>query len=134
MSFAAFIPILGPALQKVLDLIPDANAKARAEAEFTRQVLAAVAEEGRENRAVNLAEAQHHSIFVAGWRPFIGWICGFACAFEFLARPVWVWSAAVWWPASPVPPSLSPVLWELMFGMLGIGGLRTLEKVKGVKR
>lgn len=134
MGLAAFIPILGPAIQKVLDLIPDANAKARAEAEFNKMVLEAVVAEGRDNREINKAEAQHQSIFVAGWRPAIGWVCALALAFQYLIRPFWIWSITVWWPESPIPPTLDGMLWELVFGMLGIGGLRTLEKVKGVSK
>ena len=134
MSLAAFIPIIGPALEKLLGLIPDPNERARAEADFNRQILAAVVDEGRDNRETNKAEAGHQSVFVAGWRPFIGWVCGFALAFQYLVRPFWMWAAALWWPASPVPPTLDGMLWELIMGMLGIGGLRTLEKVKGVNR
>ena len=131
---AALIPVLGPAIQKVFDLIPDPNAKARAEAELNQKILAAMVEESRDNREINKVEAAHRSIFVAGWRPAFGWVCALALAFEYLLRPFWIWAAAAWFPGSPVPPGLDGMLWELMFGMLGIGGLRTLEKCKGVSR
>ncbi len=131
MSFAAFIPILGPALEKLLNLIPDPNERARAEADFNRRILDAVVEEGRDQRETNKVEAAHRSIFVAGWRPFIGWVCGFALAFEYLVRPFWIWTQANWFPEAVPPPGLDAMLWELMFGMLGIGGLRTFEKIKG---
>ena len=134
MVLAAFIPVLGPALETLLNLIPDPNERARAEAEFNRQVLAAVVDEGRDNRETNKAEAAQQSVFVAGWRPAIGWVCAAALAFQYLVRPFWLWGLAVWWPSAPVPPTLDGMLWELVMGMLGIGGLRTLEKVKGVKR
>ena len=80
------------------------------------------------------AEAGNPSVFVSGWRPFIGWVCGAALCFQYLVRPFWVWGAAVWLPDSPVPPTLDGMLWELIMGMLGIGGLRTVEKWKGVAR
>ena len=134
MGLAAFIPIIGTAVDKLLDLIPDTNARARAEAEFQRQILAAVVEEGKDNREINKVEAAHQSIFVAGWRPFIGWVCGLALAFQYLVRPFWVWASETWWPGLPVPPTLDGMLWELVFGMLGIGGLRTFEKVKGTAK
>lgn len=98
--------------------------------EFHKEILAVVAKEGTDTRETNKIEAAHSSIFVAGWRPFIGWVCGFALAFNYLVRPFWMWAVAVWWPEAPVPPSLDEMLWELMFGMLGMGGLRTFEKVK----
>ena len=131
MGILAAIPALMPILGKVLDFIPDGNARARAEAEFQRALLDAAVKADADNREINKAEAQHGSIFVAGWRPFIGWICGAALAFNYLARPFWVWIAATWFPAAPVPPGLDGMLWELMLGMLGIGGLRTLEKMQG---
>jgi hypothetical protein len=134
LPFAALIPVLGPAVKKVFDLIPDPNARAKAEAEFNQQVLAAVVEEGRDNREINKVEAAHRSVFVAGWRPAFGWVGVAAVVFEFLVRPFWVWSAAVWFPGAPEPPGLGGMLWELVFGMLGIGGLRTFEKCRGISR
>ena len=134
MSLAAFIPVIGTAVDKLLNLIPDPNARARAEAEYHQAVLSALVQEGADNRETNKVEAAHSSIFVAGWRPFIGWVCGGALAFQYLIRPFWIWTAAVWWPEAPVPPSLDAMLWELVLGMLGIGGLRTMEKFKGVAR
>ncbi|MDR2075722.1 MAG: holin family protein [Desulfovibrio sp.] len=131
MALAAFLPVLGPLVDKILDLIPDPNARARAEAEYQSALLAAVVQESADNREINKTEAAHDSVFVSGWRPFIGWICGLAVAFQYLVRPFWIWAAAVWFPDAPVPPGLDGVLWELMFGMLGIGGLRTVEKLKG---
>ena len=134
MALAAFLPLIGPAVQKILDLIPDPNARAKAEAEYQQALLDASREADREQRAVNQTEAAHSSLFVAGWRPFIGWVCGLALAFQYLVRPFWIWALAVWWPGSPIPPSLDDMLWELVFGMLGMGGLRTIEKRMKVAR
>lgn len=132
MSLVSFIPILGPALEKLLSLIPDPNERARAEADFNRRVLDAVIMESKDQRDTNKVEAAHQSIFVAGWRPAIGWVCALALAFQYLVRPFWMWILAVWYPEAPIPPTLDGMLWELVMGMLGIGGLRTLEKVRGV--
>ena len=134
MSLLSFIPVIGPIVQNVLNLIPNPNERARAEAEFNKQLLAAAAAEGQDNRAINKTEAEHRSIFVAGWRPAIGWVCALALAFNYLVRPFWMWALSVWWPEAPPPPALDEMLWELMLGMLGIGTLRTLEKVKGIAR
>lgn len=130
---AALLPLLGPAVQKLLDLVPDANARAKAEAEYQRALLEIAAKAEADQREINKIEAQHTSIFVAGWRPMIGWVCAAALAFQYLVRPFWSWAVSVWWPGSPVPPGLDEMLWQLMFGMLGMGGLRTVEKFKGVK-
>jgi len=83
--------------------------------------------------AVNQAEAANPSLLVAGWRPAIGWICGGALAYTYLLYPLLVWAAAIWWP-NLTPPKLGNdgMLYELLLGMLGLGGLRTFEKVKGV--
>ena len=134
MGFAAFLPLIGGAVDKLLDLIPDTNARNRAEAEYQRAVLEIMAKESADQRDINKTEARHQNIFVAGWRPAIGWICAGALAFEYLVRPLIVWIMGLYWPGAPVPPSLDAMLWELMFGMLGIGGLRTFEKTRGVFR
>jgi hypothetical protein len=75
---------------------------------------------------INKMEAQHRSVFVAGWRPFIGWICGLALAYNFIIRDVIAW-------VSPqiMPPAIQmDQLITILLGMLGLGGLRTFEKVK----
>ncbi len=75
---------------------------------------------------INKMEAQHRSVFVAGWRPFIGWICGLALAYNFIIRDVIAW-------VSPdiMPPAIQmDQLITILLGMLGLGGLRTFEKIK----
>lgn len=90
---------------------------------------------------VNREEAKSSSLFVAGWRPAIGWICAAALAYQFLAYPLLVWAWALLQARGVVPVGLqSPpmlntdALWVVLSGMLGIAGLRTAEKVKGVAR
>jgi len=134
MALLDFIPTIGNIVQKVLDLIPDANARAKAAEEYQRAILDAAAKAEADQREINKAEAANASVFVSGWRPFIGWVCGAALAFEYLVRPFWIWAAGLWWPGAPTPPGLDDMLWQLMFGMLGMGGLRTFEKTKGVTK
>jgi Holin of 3TMs, for gene-transfer release len=82
---------------------------------------------------VNKAEASNPNVFVSGWRPFIGWVCGGALGYTYLIYPLLLWAGAIWFPTLH-PPLLGNdgMLYELLFGMLGMGGLRTLEKIKGV--
>lgn len=80
----------------------------------------------------NTAEATSTNMFVAGWRPAVGWVCAAALAYQYLLRPLLAWSMAVAGHPIPPMPGLDQNLWELMLGMLGIGGLRSFEKVKGV--
>ena len=127
----ALIPAISGLLSGVLDVL-DGDKKRQAE------VLLAQLESARQAQMaqseINKTEAAHPSLFVAGWRPFIGWVCGVGFLFEFFVRPLLIWATSLWFPGVPVPPSLSDVILELVFAMLGIGGLRTFEKIKGVAR
>lgn len=84
---------------------------------------------------VNKAEAASKNIFVAGWRPFVGWTCGLALAWHFLGVPI-VTSIFVWAGRElpPLPAFDMESLMTVLLGMLGLGGLRTFEKFKGVAR
>jgi len=85
--------------------------------------------------AVNKAEASSGKLFVAGWRPAIGWICGAALAFHFILAPLI--SSAFAWAGSDAPelPAFDmQSLMTILTGMLGLGGLRTFEKYKGVSK
>jgi hypothetical protein len=75
---------------------------------------------------LNKVEAQHRSIFVAGWRPFIGWVCGAGLAFTFLVNPIIQWVSN-----KPGPTMQTDIMMELVIAMLGLGALRTAEKFAG---
>ena len=81
---------------------------------------------------VTLAEAQSASLFVAGWRPAIGWCCAAAVFYSYLLVPLGMYAGFLTGHPVPRPPVLDEHLWELMFILLGVGGLRTYEKLKGV--
>lgn len=81
---------------------------------------------------VNRVEAQHRSVFVAGWRPFVGWICGAALAWNFILRDILVWGLALWAPGAPAPAALQlEHLLTVLLSLLGLGGLRSVEKFGG---
>jgi len=75
---------------------------------------------------LNKVEAGHRSLFVAGWRPFIGWVCGVGLAFMFLINPILQWASA-----KPGPELPEDIILELVLALLGLGALRTFEKMKG---
>ena len=90
-------------------------------------------EPSRAQWKINMVEAGHRSMFVAGWRPGIAWVCGIAMAFHFLVHPFWTWIAEIF--GFPVPPDIE---WQelsvVLMGILGLGGLRTYEKNRGVSK
>lgn len=83
---------------------------------------------------INKAETAHRSIFVAGWRPFIGWVCGMSLAYQYLLRPILMFVSKAFHFDIPDFPGIDDNLWELMIGMLGLGTLRTFEKIKNVSK
>lgn len=125
------LPVLGPLLDTILKrTIPDPEARQKAIAELYLGLQAS----DLAQMEVNKAEAGSGSIFVAGWRPFIGWVCGMALFYQFLLAPLAIWIGFMIGKPIPKPPVLDDHLWELMFGMLGMGALRSFEKLKGVAR
>jgi len=83
---------------------------------------------------VNKAEASHKSLFVAGWRPFVGWVCAGALAYHFIFQPIMVFAISVYGVSITLPEFDMGSLMTILMGMLGLGGLRTLEKVQKVSR
>ena len=81
---------------------------------------------------INKEEAKNASLFVSGWRPAIGWVCAFALAYQYLIRPLGSVIGSLLGVTVPSLPGLDDNLWQLMMGMLGMGGLRTYEKISGV--
>lgn len=88
--------------------------------------------------AINKIEAGHKSLFVAGWRPFIGWTCGVALAYNYLLHPVMTWATFAFsdtFDVSKLPPALDMAeLMPLIIGLLGLGVYRTVEKIRGAQK
>lgn len=126
---------LGPILDGVLKLIPDKKARAEAKEQFEGQILDAMTSLVEGQLRINEREASHGSIFVAGWRPAVGWICGFALAWSFILEPIGSWAAFMFGVTIDGVPKieLGPLM-SILLGMLGLGGLRTYEKRLGVAR
>jgi hypothetical protein len=108
--------LIGPVAGLLDKFIPD---KDKANALAHESVLAQL--------EVNKVEAAHKSLFVSGWRPAIGWICGFALMYSTILSPI----LSIWFTVPPVDSSL---LTSVLMGMLGLGAMRTVEKTKSVAR
>ena len=127
--------LIGPATQILDKFIEDKDQKARIAHE-----LATMSEKHAQQLAlsqieVNKAEAQHRSIFVSGWRPFIGWTCGTALAYHFVFAPLILFATAYAGVEIPELPSFDmETLTTILLGMLGLGGLRSFEKFKGLTK
>lgn len=126
---AALLPVLGPILDKVLGaILPDPAARAKAITDILSQLM----QSDLAQLEVDKAEASSGSVFVAGARPFILWCCGVGVAYTYILVPLTMYVGFLAGHPLPKPPVLDNNLWELMFGMLGMGALRSFDKVKGV--
>jgi hypothetical protein len=100
--------------------------------EAERQQLAAAVSLVQGQLEINKAEASNPSIFVSGWRPAIGWVCGLACAWNWIGLPVLKAALDIYGHPLNLSPADLGEMMPILLGMLGLGGLRTLEKVNGV--
>lgn len=119
---------------KLIDkVIPDRAAADAAKAELLRLQVNGELQLALAQLQVNTEEAKSASAFTSGWRPFIGWVCGAALAYQYLIRPIAVSVAAYFNVALPAV-GLDENLWQLLFGMLGLGAMRSYDKVKGTAK
>lgn len=130
--------LIGPIFEigsKIIDkFFPDTTEADKKKAELMLLVQQGDLQVSLEQIKTNQLEAQHNSVFVAGWRPFIGWTCGAGLCWNFLGHPLAVWATGIWKPELTPPALLSDNLMELTLAMLGMAGLRSWEKFKGVSR
>jgi len=119
--------ILGIGGKLIDKLIPDPAAQDAARLELLKLQQSGELAAMTAQTEINKAEASNPSVFVSGWRPAIGWVCALAMGYQYLARPL-----LVAFMPSLAFPGLDDNLWQLMMGMLGLGGLRTFEKTQGV--
>jgi hypothetical protein len=100
--------------------------------EAEKQQLAAAVALVQGQLDINKVEAANPSVFVSGWRPFVGWVCGSACAWNWIGLPIVKLGLMVWGhPIDLSPANLSEMM-PLLLGLLGMGTLRTVEKINGV--
>lgn len=131
MSFdpiTAGLDILGKVIDRVL---PDKAAADKAKAELIVMQTKGDLDQLMGQLEINKVEAANQSIFVAGWRPASGWICNIGLVYTFLLQPLLTWACAVAGVAQP-PGIPFDALYVLLGSLLGVGTLRTVDKVKGV--
>lgn len=129
--------ILGPILdlgRNILDrFLPDPAARAAAEMELVKMAADGELKQVIAQLEINAKEATSPSTFVAGWRPAYGWCGCLGFLYATILQPMLAWMSTV--KGWPQPPILNmDLLWVVITGMLGIGGLRTFEKSKGVAK
>ena len=135
MAIAALLPSLLPVVGDVLDrFFPNKEEKARAEREIEAKLAEHLAKIDIAQIEVNKQEAAHRSLFVAGWRPFVGWTCGLALFYTYVAQPMATVVMAQTGDLVQLPQLELSTMMPVLLGMLGLGGLRTYEKFKGVSK
>jgi len=122
-------------LQALQGLTPEQILKTQEwDDEFSMAQLKAESDSKQGQIAINLEEAKSSSIFNSGWRPFIGWVCGFSLAYAAVFDPFIRFVAQVIFAYNGVFPIINTeITLQVLIGILGLGGYRTYEKVKGTK-
>jgi phenylpyruvate tautomerase PptA (4-oxalocrotonate tautomerase family) len=131
--------LLGKLVDPVSDIldkvVEDKDQKARLAHEIATMAERHAQELARGQIEINKEEAKSRNIFIAGWRPFVGWTCGLALFWHFLGLPVTLFITG-WFDLQhpPLPEFDMQSLMTVLLGMLGLGGMRTFEKFKGVTK
>jgi len=135
MPIASLLPSLLPVVGDVLDrFFPNKEEKERAAREIEAKLAEHLAKIDIAQLEVNKQEAAHRSMFVAGWRPFVGWTCGLALFYTYVAQPIAMFVMAQTGDLVQLPHLDLSTMMPVLLGMLGLGGLRTYEKFKGVTK
>jgi len=135
MPIAALLPSLLPVVGDVLDrFFPNKEEKEKAAREIEAKLAEHLAKIDIAQLEVNKQEAAHRSMFVAGWRPFVGWTCGLALFYTYVAQPIAIFVMAQTGDLVQLPHLDLSTMMPVLLGMLGLGGLRTYEKFKGVTK
>jgi hypothetical protein len=111
----------------------DAMKLAEIAGKYQSEILAADVQAVQAQNDVNKVEAASNSVLVAGWRPYIGWVCGTAFAINFVVGPLASWATSLFGHPVIFPILNMTELMPVLMGMLGLGGMRSWEKVNGVK-
>ena len=122
--------IVGAAAPILDKFIEDKDAKNKINAELEQSIIGLQAAQA----AANVEQAKHSSLFVAGARPAIMWVCCLGLLTNFFIMPLAEWATSIWAPDTPLPELNTEELMTLTLALLGLGGMRSFEKSKGVAR
>lgn len=135
MGILDFVPLIGNILDRIL---PDPKIAADAKLQMLTlaqngqlEVLHEESKLAQGQQDIDKVEAASTNTFVAGWRPFIGWVCGTAMAYKFIVQPLLVFLFVAFGHPIALPVLDWTEMSTVLMGMLGLGGLRTYEKVRG---
>jgi len=124
-----------PVATKIIDrVVPDKNAAQKAKISMEKELTTAFNKANLAQIETNKIQAAHPSIFVSGARPAIMWICAFGLGWQFVFQPVAIWGMAVAGLDLTLPIIETEGLMSLTLALLGLGGMRSFEKSKGVQR
>ena len=127
--------LIGPATQIHDKFVEDKDQKAKLAHELATMADRLAHEQQLAQIAVNKEEAASGSLFKGGWRPFVGWVCGVAFCYHFILQPVIIFIVSIIGVNVPdLPEFQMNTLLTVLGGMLGIGGLRSYEKSKGLTK
>lgn len=125
----------GGLVGRILAFIPNPEEKAKAQAEMQKTILEAAFQAESDQRKIDATEASSSSLFVAGWRPAVGWLCVLTLAYQWMLVPAAIWIVGVAHAHNPAfnlpafPKLGSDETQTLLYALLGIGTLRTADKV-----
>ena len=127
--------LIGP-VSSILDkVIPDKDMKAKLAHELATMADTHAQQALLAQLEINKAEAVSGSVFKGGWRPFVGWVCGIALLYHFILSPLILFGVTLTGiEIPPIPAFDTGSLMTVLMGMLGLGGLRTYEKQKGITK
>ena len=127
--------IIDPVAELIGKFVPDQTEKLKLAHEIATLAQKQAHENAMAQIEVNKTEAASDSIFKGGWRPFIGWVCGTAFAYHFVLQPLLIFVMTyAGYPVPDLPEFDMASLMTVLGGLLGLGGLRTFEKYKGVTK
>jgi len=124
--------IAGLANTLITKIWPDPKDQASAEAMLIKTQMDAALAQAQQQIDINKIEAASTNVFVSGWRPFVGWVCGSAFALHFLFLPLLNWLAELFGHSAITIPFDMSTLSTVLMGMLGLGTMRSVEKWRGV--
>ena len=127
--------LIGPATQLIDKFVEDKDKKNELAHEIATMAERHAQELAKGQLEINKEEAKHRSIFVSGWRPSVGWVCSIAMAYHFVFQPLIIFGVGMAGMEIPELPKFDMnSLMTVLMGMLGLGGLRTYEKAKGLTK